>query len=597
MPNNDYEQILQSKMDEIEQARIKREAEYEEEQRLLKEKYEADITKLQEAKNKVLELQTVNFEDLDSIEKATVIINDTEFSDEELETIWQVLATASTHNLINSIEQPTSKEEAESPVTEKPIIETETTTPKEYNNIRIIKKRYEESDEEKIDLTEWNNLSTNEKKEKVKVLFDTASKQYAKRVTDEEEFNYNFKTADMYMKAIQDGIIKNDPNFSKVMSDYNQSYNTMLAEYHYLAYHKQLDKKIDINDDTYERLINLQRAIDKCRKAFNEIAKMHKKIMKKEQSKQEDSLDLEPSIKNIVEEQSEEETHRQKVISIVTNPEILEESVEEEFEVEESIKELLDKYNTIKDNPQYANNSSLKSIESSMNVFKQYLDMSKEEKESWKEYINDAVDGVIASLDEDIESVFFPKANNEYSNIGSQNIILFLENEEGICTIEDDLDDLDAGEQKQIASELKYSLESKYKENSWIRNLKSKSDHLKGSKVRIGKQDSEIWNCKCGTKKTRMSLWPITLNAEIKQKLKEEYNLPDTFESILLICDIAPSHRIDYLQSKANKNSEGISRVNDLFSNPDVSFEQIKEIIKNSSVAYDRISTRAKEMK
>lgn len=595
MSNNNYEQIIQSKMDEIEQTRVKREAEYEEEQRLLKEKYDVDIKQLEETKDKILMLQKITSEELtlESLEKFESIINQIELSEAEQEAVWTFLALTSIKLIARNKEKPIIQEKIEPPVIEESVIEGETITPKE-NNKRITKKRYE-TKEDQIDLTEWNNLSKKDKKSMVESLFDTIKKQYAKRIKDEEEFNYKCFYSNVYNDIINEGIIKYDDDFSRVMSEYNYLYQTMEAEYLYL--NKKLGNKIDISDDTYKHLIDLQSCIDNCRKAFNEIAKIHKTITTQKQAKEEIETELETDIRDVKKEPIEEKQKRESVVMFENNPDILKENAEEEHETIEAAQELLDKYNAIKDNPKYANNSSLKSIHSSIEVLKQYMNMGKAEKEAWKEYINDTINGIITSIDEEIETVFFPKINNEYSNIGSQNIILFLENEEGISTIEDDLDNLDAGEQKQIASELKYSLESKYKENSWITNLKIKSDHLKGSKVRIGKQDSEIWNCKCGTKKTRMSLWPITVNADTKQKLKEEYNLPDTFESVLLVCDIAPSHRIDYLQSKANKNSARISRVNSLFSNPDVSFEQIKEIIKNSSAAYDRISARAKEMK
>ena len=193
------------------------------------------------------------------------------------------------------------------------------------------------------------------------------------------------------------------------------------------------------------------------------------------------------------------------------------------------------------------------------------------------------IDPIEASVDGELKNALFPVIDAQHINIGDKNVIIFLDNN-GDYLIEDDLNSMKSGDRTKAANELRKAIETKYTVRSWNNDLRFKSDNLKGSKIKVGAKTYEARNCKCGTGSTRMSIWPVSLNPVIKEKIKSKYELDDNFENVLLVCGIDPNHKIDeHLKTQINSNSKRITEIDELFSNPNTDFKDIEALIDGSS--------------
>ena len=225
-------------------------------------------------------------------------------------------------------------------------------------------------------------------------------------------------------------------------------------------------------------------------------------------------------------------------------------------------------------------------------------------KDSTKEDIIDATDNINrtvltieGTVDDDLRDKLFPKNDQEHINIGPKNIVVFLDNN-GEYIIEKDLNYMVTGDKKLAKKALQNGIESKYTVRSWNNDLREKSDRLKGSKIRLGNETSEAWNCRCCSGKTRISLVPLSVNQEIKNKIKEAYNLTDEFENVFLVGGITRTHRVDEeLKPQINNNSDRIREINEMFNNGNIDFSEIEAIINGSSDLCERLFDNEKVSK
>ena len=211
--------------------------------------------------------------------------------------------------------------------------------------------------------------------------------------------------------------------------------------------------------------------------------------------------------------------------------------------------------------------------------------------------INRTVITIEGIVDDDLRDKLFPKTDQEHINIGPRNIVVFLDND-GEYLIEKDLKYMVTGDKKLAKKALQNGIESKYTVRSWNNDLREKSDHLKGSRIRLGNETSEAWNCRCGSGKTRISLVPLSVNQDVKNKIKEAYNLTDEFENVFLVGGITRTHRVDEeLKPQINNNSDRIREINDMFNNGNIDFSEIEAIIDGSSELCERLFGQEKVSK
>ena len=101
---------------------------------------------------------------------------------------------------------------------------------------------------------------------------------------------------------------------------------------------------------------------------------------------------------------------------------------------------------------------------------------------------------------------------------------------------------------------------------------------------------SEARSVGCGSGKTRISVVPLSVNQEIKNKIKDTYNLDDELENVLLVGGITRTHRVDEdLKPTINNNSKRIKEINDKFNNSNTKFSEIEALINGSSKLCEKL--------
>ena len=214
-------------------------------------------------------------------------------------------------------------------------------------------------------------------------------------------------------------------------------------------------------------------------------------------------------------------------------------------------------------------------------------DINEVEMQSMISQLDTTISTIEASAEGTFKDEMFNEADSENINIGSKSIVIFLDYD-GNYLLEENLNSFDSGDRKFATKSFKNILLNELTSISWVTDLSrrgpGKLDNLKGVVIKTPAKEAEARNYRCASD-CRISIWPVSLNPTIKEKLKQVYN-NDELETVLLVGGIAVHHQITeklLSQIKKPKYKDRIAQLDEMFSNPKTDIESLKSIIDDSS--------------
>ncbi len=214
-------------------------------------------------------------------------------------------------------------------------------------------------------------------------------------------------------------------------------------------------------------------------------------------------------------------------------------------------------------------------------------DIDEVQMQSMINQLNTTVSTIESNVEGALKDEMFNEADSENINIGSKSIVIFLD-DDGNYLLEENLNSFDSGDRKFATKSFKNILLNELTSLSWVTDLSrrgpGKLDNLKGVVIKTPAKEAEARNYRCASD-CRISIWPVSLNPTIKEKLKQEYN-NDELETVLLVGGIAVHHQITeklLYQIKKQKHKDRIAQIDEMFSNPKTDIEDLKSIIDDSS--------------
>lgn len=209
------------------------------------------------------------------------------------------------------------------------------------------------------------------------------------------------------------------------------------------------------------------------------------------------------------------------------------------------------------------------------------------EMQSMINQLETTISTIEANVEGALKDEMFNEEDSKNINIGSKSIVIFLD-DDGNYLLEENLNSFDSGDRKFAAKSLRNILMNELTNLSWVTDLSrrgpGKLDNLKGVVIKTPAKEAEARNYRCASD-CRISIWPVSLNPTIKEKLKQEYN-NDELETVLLVGGIAVHHQITeklLYQIKKPKYKDRIAQIDEMFSNPKTDIEDLKSIIDDSS--------------
>ncbi len=589
---NIYDRLIEQKLTELQMQKDKEWDEYQQKLDELQKEYNDKIDELEES-----EMQIGMFRNLDSdnltIEKIEDLLNNLDsmnFSEEDLVVIMSHLADLSTHDLIyeNGLEsndiveekpEETNQEEPQKSDKEiaKEIVDNYESISTEAANVMKEKTSidFETNYNRAIGISADSNLEkTPEQRLRLEDYIVQAGKLKKKFDAIEDDLYY-LKTAieGIHYKSIannKDEIYIRINRLKETIEEIQESFP--LYQYAYTRFDRVFENQILSKKEVVEDLSKLEKIEPSINDDISEDITQDKAEGNEEAESLQETASQETEFKD-------EETDN---IYTKIDP-IIEEEYEQTYG--EALK-LMKNYKKAIELKLIDDSSYLHSYFDALNIMIETGFRVKEKEEEIKEITenlkitNEAIEGAVNG---ELKHVLFPEPDIQHMNIGDKNIIIFLD-DNGSYLIEEDLNSMVSGDRMKATDELKKSIETKYTVRSWNNDLRLNSDNLKGSKVKVGSKIYEARNCKCGTGSTRISVWPVSLNPSIKERIKKEYKLDDNFENVLLVCGIALNHRInEHLKGQINSNSKRITEIDEMFSNPSTDFKDIEELIESSS--------------
>lgn len=254
--------------------------------------------------------------------------------------------------------------------------------------------------------------------------------------------------------------------------------------------------------------------------------------------------------------------------------------------------ELLKKYNNAAQkgliNPN--ENSLINRCFNSLSLMLSYghrYNINEMEMQSMINQLETTISTIEANVEGALKDEMFNEEDSKNINIGSKSIVIFLD-DDGNYLLEENLKSFDYGDRKFAAKSLRNILMNELTNLSWVTDLSrrgpGKLDNLKGVVIKTPAKEAEARNYRCASD-CRISVWPVSLNPTIKEKLKQEYN-NDELETVLLVGGIAVHHQITeklLYQIKKPKYKDRIAQLDEMFSNPETDIESLKSIIDDSS--------------
>ena len=587
-----YNELFQRKLEELERQKQEQWEEYQKALQNLQNEHNHKLAQIEEHERTLDRFRNIDVENIsiELIEELENNLEKTNLSEDEMIIVMSRLVDLSANDLIQ--ENIINTEELVVPVIEKPTVqksskEIESEIIRDYAYIskevdRVYKLLYNFEDNyyDAIDVSVNDNIGKTKEQKQVLDIY-MAKAGMCKRKLNAIDADYT------YLKSVIDGattknIIKSkDEICSRIerIKETINEINELLPDYEtaYERFEEAFKHQEEVLKETVEELEDQGEDLEKGIQVAEEV---------QEEKEENEIKEIETDDETETEE-SELENEEHNTFEMI-NPEIVEEY---ETTYGEALRLIANYNKAIKSNIMPQNSYLHSYFIALQEVMKNeiYNNTTEEELLSKIRDLRITIDSIEASADGELKNMLFPAADAQHINIGNKNIVIFLA-DNGKYLIEDDLNSMVSGDKTKAASELKKAIETKYTVRSWNNDLRLNSDNLKGSKVKVGSKTYEARNCKCGTGSTRISVWPVSLNPETKEKIKNKYALDDNFENVLLVCGIALNHRInEHLKGQVNSHSKRITEIDEMFSDPNTDLKDIEALIDDSSKVCGRV--------
>ena len=595
---DEYSNVFKVRKDNLEKEKQQLQEEYVKELERLKQIHEERIKKIEEKENLIHIFEEIDYENItvEDIEDLLIKIEQLDLTaDEELIVITK-LTELTTLDLVKENEEVVEEVKVE----EKPV------------EIKI-----EKLDTEPIEIKEEKKQKTDEYYKEYLLKYE----EYRWIIVEYYALIDDYNKKEKIINDLRRQIKKDKKNgvsneYYLVASMINKLTAGIESDSIFIKNTAKLNKKtINTKEEEYnEYFERIKKDVEKFKELLIKFEDVYEKYKKEIEDAIFEKLKESETVTEIINDNNIDDLEEQE-IEIPQDLEIdeveLEEEQEDIFDIDEEDyididEEVIQDFEKAYDNALLLYNNMKtamenKLIESNSYLYQLYFSLelqidNRPPKDSTEEDILDAINNINKTVltiegivDDDLRDKLFPKIDLEHINIGPRNIVIFLDTN-GEYLIEKDLNYMVTGDKKLAKKALQNGIESKYTVRSWNNDLREKSDHLKGSKIKLGNETSEAWNCRCGSGKTRISLVPLSVNQEIKNKIKEAYNLTDEFENVFLVGGITRTHRVDEeLKPQININSERIRKINDLFNNGNTDFSEIEALINGSSELCERL--------
>lgn len=581
---DEYSNIFKTRRDNLESQKQQLQEEYIKELERLKQEQEERIRKLEEKENLLYAFEQLDVENItiEEIEDLLIKVEQLDLTDDELIIVMTRLTELSTLDLVKETEEEIKIE------------------------VKLEKLNEEEVQEEKKPVISDYYKEYIEKYEEYKKIIE----EYNSLIED-----YNNK--DGIISSLKKQIQKDNNSIVGEYYNYVGRINSLKmgieSDSVFLIKTSSLNKKI-INtkeEEIKQHFERIKEEVEKLKvllKSYNEVYEEYRKELedsifeKLEESKKVTEIIEDTNIDDIINAKIPQELEIEDI-----EPEEIDEQEEiDEEEYENIAEETLQDFEITYDNALLLYNNMKQAlekglIEESSYLYQLYFSFElliqyRPPKNSTEADIVTATNNLRKTImtiegivDDDLKEVLFPKTDQEHINVGPKNIIIFLDNN-GEYLIEEDLNDMVSGDKKLAIQALENGIKTKITIRSWNSDLRERSHHLKGSKLKLGNEMSEARSVGCGSGKTRISVVPLSVNQEIKNKIKDTYNLDDELENVLLVGGITRTHRVDEdLKPTINNNSKRIKEINDKFNNSNTKFSEIEALINGSSELCEKL--------